>query len=112
MMRGMSLMALKTSLNGVKTFNGVRRISSNSSFVGGISGVVFALHQTEPTEQIDPSINEAKTQFGILPVCPIMIKGNRYKEKLARVCPKPVKKLCAWKPVGCWLTSNLSATKA
>ena len=54
--------------NARGTFNGSAFIFFSSSSVGGISGVVFILHQTEPIEQTEPRIKEAKTQFGILPV--------------------------------------------
>ena len=66
----------------------------------------------EPIEQAAPKKNEAKTQVGNLPVFPINIIGKINKETFANVCPKPVKKLCAWKPVGCCEVSSLSAIKA
>ena len=43
-------------------------IMASSSAVGGISGVVLMLHQTDAMEQTAPTKNEAKTQLGILPV--------------------------------------------
>jgi hypothetical protein len=52
------------------------------------------LHQIVAIEQTDPKKKEAKTQFGIAPVFPIMIIGKIKRERLASVCPRPVKKLC------------------
>jgi len=89
------------------SFNGAR-----SSAFGGISGVLYMLQHIEPKEQAAPKKNEANTHVGNLPVFPIKINGNIKRETLASVCPKPVKKLCAWKPVGCCEASNLSAIKA
>ena len=88
-------------------------LNADSSFAdGGISGVVFMLHKIDPIEQAAPKKKEAKTQVGSFPVLPIKIMGKINKETLASVCPKPVKKLCAWKPVGCCVESSLSAIKA
>ena len=95
---------------GIPLFFSVNTASCFSE--GGISGVVLMLHQTEPMEQAAPRKKEAKTQVGSLPVLPIKIIGKINKETLASVCPKPVKKLWAWKPVGCCVASNLSAMKA
>ena len=91
----MFCIAFATSVNGENIFIGLAFISASSSSVGGISGVVFILHHTLVIEHIAPNVNDAKTQFGILPVLPIKISGKISKEKLASVCPKPVKKLCA-----------------
>jgi hypothetical protein len=43
-------------------------ITASSSALGGISGVVLMLHQTDAIEHTAPTKNDAKTQFGILPV--------------------------------------------
>jgi hypothetical protein len=52
------------------------------------------LHQILPIEHTAPKKNDANTQVGNLPVVPIKIMGNMKRLRFARVCPKPVKKLC------------------
>jgi hypothetical protein len=45
-------------------------------------------------EQMAPKKKEAYTQVGSEPVLPIKIIGKMKRDRLARVWPKPVKKLC------------------
>jgi hypothetical protein len=52
------------------------------------------LHQIDPIEQTAPKKKEAYTQVGKEPVFPMKIIGKMKRERLAKVCPKPVKKLC------------------
>jgi len=53
------------------------------------------LHQMEPMEHIAPRKKDAYTQLGNAPDLPIIIIGKTNSDTLARVCPKPVKKLYA-----------------
>ena len=76
---------------GIPLFLSFRSVSSDAD--GGISGVVRILHKIEPIEHIAPRKKEANTQVGSLPVLPMKMSGKINNETLARVCPKPVKKL-------------------
>jgi len=89
------------------------RSAASSSGLGGISGVLITDTRTVPIEQTAPRMNEPTTQYGMpASVAPVMKDWKTNSETLASVMPKPVKKLCARKPLAsCW-GGSLSAMNA
>ena len=69
--------------------------------------------RTVAIEQTEPSMNEPTTQYGMpASVAPVMKDWKTNSETLASVMPKPVKKLCARKPLASCCGGSLSAMKA
>ena len=74
--------------------------------------VVMTETRTVAIEQTEPSMNEPTTQYGMpASVAPVMKDWKTNSETLASVMPKPVKKLCARKPLASCCGGSLSATK-
>src|SRR5215204_3058716 len=89
------------------------RSSASSCGLGGISGVDRIDTSTVPIEHTAPSMNEPTTQYGMpADVAPSITVWKKNSETLARVIPKPVKKLCARNPLASCDGGSLSAMNA